>query len=392
MELDQIQRKIDWLDDERRKEKELIGKLEDRLISVEGDKASLLKRVKELESDTSRFSVMLSRFEQIDAEIAQIKVDFSRNLDGIEKVRGDREREQEKLRRSDYEELARSITEVKQGLEPITELKKGLKLSTEEDIRLSKLIDDLEIKFEQYIRGEEDDKRMQRLLEENQRQDSKRIVDLQAEVVALRKRSDEQRGRVDLISDNLRKIDMRINELQASEAERRQNQIAFIEKQNLNQVDRERIWKDWQARFSEITKQASDLNSQMQSLDAMNRTLKRSQAAFDEITQTFERRVNEITEMQRLVEERFRQEWVAFKADDQKRWTNYALGQEEQMREINRTIEKHTERLVLIEDMTQELRDITQQIVGDIRSRLQKVMTLSGDLLEEYNRSFDNVS
>ena len=33
----------------------------------------------------------------------------------------------------------------------------------------------------------------------------------------------------------------------------------------------------------------------------------------------FERRINEITEMERLTEERFRQEWVTFKADDQKR-------------------------------------------------------------------------
>ena len=41
--------------------------------------------------------------------------------------------------------------------------------------------------------------------------------------------------------------------------------------------------------------------------------------------QRFDRRLNEITEMQRLVEERFRQEWVSFKADDQKRWTNYTL-------------------------------------------------------------------
>jgi len=185
-------------------------------------------------------------------------------------------------------------------------------------------------------------------------------------------------------------VDMRINELQASEAERRQAQSAFIEKQNLLQVDRERAWKDWQARFADITKQARELNTQLQALDAMNRTLKRSQLAFDDITQTFERRVNEISELQRLVEERFRQEWVAFKADDQKRWTNYTLSQEDQHREFNRTFEKHNERLVLLEDITQEIRDLSQQIIVDIRNRLQKVMTLSGDLLEEHNRSFTN--
>lgn len=391
MDTDQIASKIEWLDEQRRKDKDIIANLENRLIKVEGDRTDLLKRVKELEGETSRFSVFLSRFEQIDAEIAQIKVDFNRSLDSIEKLRTDKDREQEKLRRSDYEELFRLISETKQGLEPISDLKKGLQLRVDEEFRLSRLIEELEERFEQNIRGEEDDKRMQRLLEENQRQDSKRIVDLQAEVAALRKRSDEHRGRVELMGDNLRKIDMRINELQASEAERRQNQTAFIEKQNLLQVDRERVWKDWQARFSEITRQASELNTQLQSLDAMNRTLKRSQAAFDEITQTFDRRVNEITELQRLVEERFRQEWVAYKADDQKRWTNYTLGQEEQHREIRRVQEKHAERLVQLEDMTQEVRDLTQQIVVDMRGRLQKMLSVSGDILEEFNQSFNNL-
>jgi hypothetical protein len=73
----------------------------------------------------------------------------------------------------------------------------------------------------------------------------------------------------------------------------------------------------------------------------MQRAVKRSQDSFDEITQKFERRINEITEMSRINEDRFRQEWGGFKNDDQKRWTNYSLSQEEQFREIQRQLEKY---------------------------------------------------
>ncbi len=392
MEHDQLIKRIEWLDDERRKEKTLLASLEDRMITLEGDKAALMKRVKDLEGETSRLSVMMSRFDQIEADIAQVKVDYSRAIDGVEKQRSDKDREVEKIRRADYEELSKSIAETRLGLDPIPELKKNLQLRIEEEFRLSRLIEEIDSKVDQFTRSDEDEKRSRRLFEENQRQDSKRIVDLQAEVAALRKRSDEQRGKLDLVSETFRRLDMRVNEVQASEAERRQTQMAFIERQNMLQVDRERVWKDWQTRFSDITKQANEMNTQLQSLDSMNRTLKRSQAAFDEITQTFERRVNEITELQRLVEERFRQEWVAFKADDQKRWTNYTLGQEEQFREINRSVEKHTERLVLLEDISQEVRDLTLQVVTETKTRLQKIMNISSDLLEDHNQSFGNLT
>ena len=50
--------------------------------------------------------------------------------------------------------------------------------------------------------------------------------------------------------------------------------------------------------------------------------------------------------MTRLTEDRFRQEWVAFKADDQKRWTNYSLVQEEQSRELNRQFERPGSRAI----------------------------------------------
>ncbi len=390
MELDQIVKRLEWMDDQLRKDKDVIASLENRVITLEGDKAALLKRAKDLEAETSRLSVMLSRFDQVDAQIAQVKVDFARSLDGIEKQRNDKDREAEKLRRVDLQELAKSISDVKQGLDPIAEIKKSLQLRLEDQFKLSRSIEELENKFSQYTRTDDDEKRTYRLLEENLRQDAKRIMDLQAEAASLRKRADEQRGKLDLVSENFRKIDMRINEMQASESERRQATTAFIEKQNLFQVDRERVWKDWQARFADIVKQASELNTQMQSLDMMNRNLKRSQAAFDEITQTFERRVNEISELQRLVEERFRQEWVSFKADDQKRWTNYTLSQEETHREFGRSLEKHNERIVLLEDMTQEIRDLADMMLADTRARLQKLMALSGDLLEEHNRSFGN--
>jgi len=320
-----------------------------------------------------------------------MKVEFTRSLESIEKLRFDRDREADKNRRVDIDPIQKSITDIRKELEGIPDIKKNVQLRVEEEYRLGRLIEEVRNEFRNSQRGEEDEKRSLKLLEENQRQDSKRIVDVQGEVVAIRKRLDEQRGKVDLFNDNVRKMEMRINETQTAEIERKQSQVAFIEKQNMIQVDRDRIWKDWQVRFGEMVQKTQDFDNQLQALDAMSRTLKRSQSAFEEITQNFERRVNEITEVQRLVEERFRQEWVAFKADDQKRWTNYTIEQEEQIRELNRLLGKHSERLIALDDITQETRDLIHQLIEDVNKRLQKFLSVSHDLLEDFQKSFSNL-
>ncbi len=65
-----------------------------------------------------------------------------------------------------------------------------------------------------------------------------------------------------------------------------------------------------------------------------------------------ERRINEVTEMQRLAEDRLKHEWTSFLAEDSKRWNGHKLTLDEQWREHARGHEKlsagvaaHEERL-----------------------------------------------
>lgn len=388
MELEQIIKRLDWLDDERRKDKTTIDALRSRLDVLEAKVTPVAQQITELNSEISRIQAQLARFDQIEASISQLRVDLTRMIEGIEKARADHEREVEKVRRSDQEALNKSLAELRKGLDQIPEIRKAIQSRVEEDFRLARLIEEMEHKMLETQRGDEEYRRSLRLLEDGFRQDAKRITDLSGELSALRKRFDEQRGKVDLTADNLRKLEVRISEMQAAEGERRQAQVAFIEKQNLAQVERDRAWKEMQARFETISQQAANLDTQLQALDNTQRSVKRSQEILDDITQRFERRLNEITEMQRLVEERFRQEWVAFKADDQKRWTNYNLGQEESQREIGRNFEKVMERLRVLEESAQQVRDSIALATEETRKRLQALMVLSGEWVEDHDKNF----
>lgn len=388
MDLEQLEKRIDWLDNERRKDKTIIATLEERVALLENSLPTLTLQIKEIGGELTRLSATLSRFDQIDATIAQMRVELARSIEAVDRTHQDRGREMEKARMTEQESLRMAVAEVRRGLEPIPDLRKSIQTRMEEDFRLGRLIEEVNQKVLENRRGDEEYRRSLKLLEEAQRQETKRITDMQGEVTAVRKRQDEQRGKVDLVGESTRKMEMRISEFQSAESERRQAQTAFIDKQNMGALERDRIWKDWQTRFDLIERQGMGLDAQLQAIEATHRQIKRSQEAFDDITQRFDRRINEITEMQRLTEDRFRQDWVAFRADDQKRWTNYALVQEEQQREITRNFERYSERIVVLEDMTQEVQDIVQQVKEESQKRLQNLLAMAHEWVEQYDRVF----
>lgn len=386
MEMDQVKKQLDWLDEERRKDKLLIATLQDRIADLEDQLNPVDKRVKDLEGDFTRFTTSLARFEQIENSMGQLKVDFSRQIADVEKLRAEKERENEKVRLADLESVNRSIGEIRKGQESIPELKKGMLSRVEGENRLGSEIGELTNRLNAIRRSDEEYQRQVKLLDEGQRQDAKRLTDLQGEVGAIRKRLEEHRGKTDLNSDALRKLELRISELLAGETERRQAQVAFMEKQNITAMDRDRIWREMQARFEAVESQSQNLESQIQSLDATHRAVKKSLEGLDEVTARFERRINEITEMQRLIEDRFRQEWVSFKADDQKRWTNYTLAQEEQNRELNRLMGKLEERLVALEDQMQDLQDLTHQMAEETQKRLNGLLSATREWAEKHEQ------
>jgi chromosome segregation ATPase len=388
MDLEQLQKRMEWLEGEWRKDKVIIDTLERRIAKYESDMPKLQDQIKDVNSEMVRLSTQMARFDLLDANLTALKVDLARSIESVDRLRVEHDREVEKVRLGDMEMLNKAIADVRKGLEPIPDLKKAVQGRIDEDFRLIRMIEELEVKLVEGRRSDEDYRRSQKILEEGQRQDTKRIADIQGEVSAMRKRLDEQRGKVDLVSDSMRKLDVRLNDIQAAESERRQAQTVFIDRQNMAQVERERVWRDWQSRFEAIERQASGLDVQLQALEATHRAVKRAQEAFDEITTRFDRRINEITEMQRLNEERFRQEWVGFRADDQKRWTSYSLVQEEQQRDTTRQYERFNERVTQLEDILQDLQDLVQLINTESQKRLQGLLALAHNWMEESDRAF----
>jgi chromosome segregation ATPase len=391
MDIDQILKQMDWLDEERRKDKDMIAKQEDRIISMQGNMESAHQQIKDLSGEITRLSAIIVRMDRFDESLLQQKVETNQQFEELEKQFKKREEEVEKIHRVEIRGVDNNLMEVRKELEPIAGIRRALDARVDEERRLARLIEEIQLKVQDIQHSEEEYSRTYRLMEDGRRQDSKRLVDLQGEVTALRKRADEHRGQAELMSANFRKLEGRLSELLNVEAERREAQSAFLDKQALQQAERESTWKEWQLRFESIENQATDMETQLQSMDETHRTTKRLKDEIDGLAQRVERRMSEITEMQRLGEERFRQEWVTFKADDQKRWTNFTLTQDEERSEIARQFEKLADRVTQIEDNLQEVQDLMQQVNEETEKRLQGLLAMTHEWVSAYERVLSHI-
>ncbi len=387
MENDQAQKKISWLDEEHRKTKSAVDLQEKKLVSLQGEIQPLAQHIKDLNGEVTRLSAILARIDQFDEALLQLRIEAKQSIDAVDKQLRKREEEAEKVRRVELRAYDDGLEEIRKEIGAINELKRGLQVRVDEELRLGRSIDEVRARIDTLRRSEDEYTRSYKLLEDGRRQDSKRLTDLQGEASALRKHVDDLRGKMELTSSSLRKIETRLNEVSMLEVERREAQTKFLENQTLLQVERDRIWKEWQSRFDKIEEQYSAVQTNLQSMDATHREVQRAKQTLEELNQLVERRISEMTEIQRLSEERFRQEWVTFKADDQKRWTNYTLTQEEQRGEASRQNAKLLERVTGVEDNMQEVQDVLQQMNEQTEKRLQSLLAAVHEWVTAYERT-----
>ena len=387
MDLEQITQRIQWLDEERRKDKSSLASLEDRQNNSSGTMQTLLQQIKELSADVTRLKTHTSRIDSIEDGLLRQKKEAKQLVDTLDKEIQRRMEELEKVRRVEMGSIEASLSEARKAASSLAEVKRSLQSRVDEETRVVHAVEEMRSRIESMRKSEEEFTRLYRLLEDGRRQDGKRITDVQGELSALRKRMDDMRTQMEVNSADLRKIESRISETEVGDVDRRKRQTKFMEEQSLLQVERERTWKEWVTRFDKLSEQTVEIETALQSLDISRYSAEQIQQKTEELAQKVERRIAEMGEVQRLSDERFRQEWATSRTDDQKRWTNYTLQQQEQRDQITRQSEKLVEWLFSVEDGLQDVKD-TVQIINDLtEKRLQGLLAQMRESVSLFERS-----
>lgn len=155
-------------------------------------------------------------------------------------------------------------------------------------------------------------------------------------------------------------------------------------------VEKERSFKNWEGRFQELDSINTNLNTQIEALEEARLSINKSLAQADKLTQQFERRINEISEVQRLNDERFRQEWASFKSDDIKRWANYMLTYEEQNRDTKQETGDLSRQLEELRDISVHNQDAIEALNRETVRHVQMVLRAYQDSIQSIATLLDN--
>jgi chromosome segregation ATPase len=385
MEFEQIVKRLEFLDKQQRDSKDLLASLNERLQSFETSVNATSKQIKALAKQVSDSAPNSKRIEQFEALLAKQRNEIVRLIEDNEKLRARNERDSSKKLQSELAEVNKAIGQLKIVFDA-ADVKKQNKQRADEIQRTNTNLSELKLQMDEVVRANQDTMRAVKLAEETRVNDLKRVTDIQGELTALRKRVDENREKVTITTDSLKNIENRFTQLLASEAERKQAQAAFLEQQAVAQIDRERAWKEWREKFDAFQNEASSLDEQVQKLDEALKGAKKAQDTYVELNTKLERRISEVTEMQRLTEDRLRQEWLAFKADDQKRWTGHSLSSEESFRDMRKDLQKAEEKVTALYETAQTLHDQLHQTTDATEKQLQELMNVVHEWMTSYQR------
>ncbi len=248
MEFEQITKRLEWLDDQERKSKASVSDLGKSLTALETTVNAISKQIKTITKEVSDLGPAAARLNQFDQILSKQRTELNKAFEEIEKNAQRREREAVQQHQIELKDVNASIAGLRSEID-FESIKKQLKDQALEGKRLSLVVQDMQQKIEEALKQIESGLNISKESEETNRQNLKRITDIQAEMTAVRRRADEAREKTTLHTDSIRNLENRINELLESEAGRKEAQTAFLNEQVLAQVERDRAWKDWQTKY-----------------------------------------------------------------------------------------------------------------------------------------------
>jgi len=344
-----------------------------------------------MDGDITKAVTTAGRVSAVDTLLNQIRADVTRQLETLESRRADSEREQERVRQIEREGMNRALTDVRKALDVLPRLEQDMVGRKEEERRMNKLMTDLQTKVTEAIRRDEERARAMAALEEGRRQDAKRVADVQTELPELRKRGDENKTKLEILEDLVRRNDVRVGEILSLENDRKMSQMAWMETQAVATAERERAWNDLKQRAETVVRDTDDFSRRMEVYAETHRQMKKTIEDYYANVERTDRRIGEAAEIQRLSEERFRQEWNAFLADEQKRWTTHMLLRDEQWRDHDRQSGKMADRLSAIEEQVPDVRETVRGMQAIDQARLQAIFNLVRELVAEYDQTLTKV-
>jgi hypothetical protein len=349
MDLTQLSQMVAWLDEEHRRDREELARLDQRLQNMAIEKQEQSRRIQDLESRLASTQAQLTKFTQLEQALQQLKGEVVVLLDKQVEARLTAEREIERARISDREALGRGIAEIRKELTRLGRVEEELVARQAEDQRLGEMALAQRVAINNVTKDLDERTRSLPYMIEQRAVDNKRIAQIQGENTELLKRTEATAARITVTEERQQRQEKDLQKLQPIPEQLYQDQKAFIETQKLSDVERDRQMGIWQQTIEEQKTLIEKQIVRLRDFEARHEQAGRALKAIEEFQTSLLRDQKQVSELQRLAEERQRKELADWQSENEQRWKKESLRWDYSIQEQQKVNQRLAERFPPLE-------------------------------------------
>jgi len=379
MDLSQALQTLKWLDEERRKEKATVAKLEERLKEQDRKIARQAARVEELQASIARLEGVLSKVDEFEQMVSNYKKEMTFQLEQRDETARKERAEAKRLRRLEHEAMKEHLSRLEKELRVLPRYDEQLSSRQAEQERLSVKIQSLEAVVADLDKRIEEPTNAVSYLEERRRSDHRRLIEVEQDIPELHKKIERLAQKLPLIEESVQKQDARIDKaLRASKKYEKP-----IEELKVSDFQREQRMKAYLDQAEDVAAELERVREQTHGFIERREQVKRALNALEKFKTRIERRQDEMSERQRIAEERVEREWEEWHAEQAKELKKREIVIEQRWQDQHEVDRKQQIRLEALEDSTKLHYDQLGALWENQRADAHALLKAAQDAYEE---------
>lgn len=387
MELAQLRQTVLWLEQERRKDKETIALLQQRVDQLTALLDQAREQIRQLTEALAAAQAQAARSAPFDALLARLREEITGILD---RRLGELERqfrEGQAALQLQVDDLRRSTQAFQETVSRLERIEGELAAYRADRDRWIAQLQAQSRRLEELGRSFEETRPRLTYLEEQARQTAKRIAEVEQGQVDQRRRVEELAQRFPALEEEMRKPLRRLDSIET----RLEELEGKLEALRLADLQHGQAFRRLEQRVEERLARIEDYHAALHQLQDLAREGRQALEELRGLREGWEHRLHEIGELLRLSEARLKQEWDEWQAAQEKRFHQFSLLREERWAEHTRehralegrveTLERQWPRLEQIvrglleeqEEWARHLRDVARAWAQNHEQRISRL-------------------
>lgn len=377
-EVKDLEKRIDWLDGERRKLSRQLAEAEQKLELQTRDFENRNQRLLDLEKQIAGFSNQFARLGQLDTQLAQFKDEVVAIVDQYDQRRIKSEEDMDRLRRVENEITARELADIRKELPAIKTLREGMEHRQAEESRLANLIGQLRNQISAIETREETHERAIAFLEEKEKQDSRHIAQGQADFLDLTKRVEAANERLEVQAQNVIKVQSNLQTIAAEQKDINEAMRSWLEQVQSGEYDRNQRIEGFQRLLDEQTAVIENFRKEWIPFSDQYKEAKMAVETLSGWQKELEQQHQQSSELLRVETHRLQTRWDDFRLENEQKWKNFRADADQRWASTNRHERQVQEQITQLEGLLNRMQEE--------KDLLQRIQTAQADAIKQLPR------